>query len=137
MGLMKKALEGLMQKLISSYVKHQPAFKNELALTHAGDRTLAVIVTDDDGKDEPQTYFFYVEEGEALKKVAQLPQKPTTTMILPESILLKCVARDLPVADAYWAGMITFEGIASIRDAHIIIDWFSRIIQPDVLKPHS
>lgn len=136
MGFMKKALDGLMQNIISTYARHQPAFKKEIELTSAGDRTLAVVVTDDDGRDDPQTYFFYVEKGESLKKVAQLPQKPTTVMTLPESILLKCVAGDLPVTDAYWAGMITFDGIASIRDAQIIIDWFSRIIHPDV-KPHS
>jgi len=130
--IMRAMLDKLMLRVAQAYVRHNSAFKQELELKDAKARTLALVITDPDGTDEPQKYFFYINaKDEQLRKVATIPQTPTTTMILNETILLKCIGGDLDVSEAYWAGFVEFQGEASLRDAHILIDWFRRFVAPD------
>ena len=131
---MRAMLEKLMARVVQSYVRHNDAFKRELELKDARARTLALVITDPEGTDEPQKYFFYINaKDEKLRKVATIPQTPTTTMILNETTLLKCIGADLDVTEAYWAGIVEFQGETSLRDAHILIDWFRRFVAPDFI----
>jgi len=130
--LYRKALFKLVELFISIYARNKASFKREIDLVQANNRSLQLTVTDPEGVEQPENFYFFVDGKDELRRVPSLPQPATAIMTLTETILLKCAAKDLSFEEAYWAGLLQLDGQFSLRDGQLMIGWFNHYIAPEL-----